>query len=235
MSTQDRLSPFEARLLGELKRAVATRAEAGSNVTARRNRRPRLVVAGGVAAVVAAGIAAGVPFLGGGGTQAYAVTKNGDGSVTVEVSSLKDAAGLERQLRDAGIPAAVQYIPPGKACKEPTFVPATGDPSQTRMEMSDSGALRFTLDRRDMPAGATLVIFTQQLELPKEGGTVGASSIGVALAKGAVAPCELVDGPAGVPPMPVEAGAGGGSALQVGPGTGAEPSFQEAREGQVSG
>jgi DNA-directed RNA polymerase specialized sigma24 family protein len=38
--------------------------------------------------------------------------------VTVGISSLRDTAGLERKLREAGIHAVVQYVPPGKACKQ---------------------------------------------------------------------------------------------------------------------
>ncbi len=51
-----------------------------------------------------------------GGSAAYAVDKQSDGTVTVTVKSLKDAAGLQRALIAAGIPAVVTYTPTGKTC-----------------------------------------------------------------------------------------------------------------------
>jgi hypothetical protein len=44
------------------------------------------------------------------------VDRNPDGTVTVRIDSLSDAAGLQQQLNDAGVPALVQYLPPGKTC-----------------------------------------------------------------------------------------------------------------------
>jgi hypothetical protein len=108
---------FEERLLHELREVVAERpapsaAPAPTSVVAptraRQRPRRRLVVAaaGGVAAV----LAAVAIFAGSGGTEsAYAVTPRADGSVTVKISRLSDAAGLQRALRDAGVPAVVRY------------------------------------------------------------------------------------------------------------------------------
>jgi hypothetical protein len=103
----------------------------------------------------------------------------------------------------AGMPAVVQYIPPGKACKHPTFTPA---PAGTRTPMgagmsgsvSQSGDHRacFTIDKRAVQPDRTLVIQTQQGAAPANMPT-GPSSIGIAWAKGSVRPCELVDAPAG--------------------------------------
>ena len=44
---------------------------------------------------------------------AYAVDSRPDGSITVEIRSLHDAAGLQRSLRAAGVPAVVDYAPAG--------------------------------------------------------------------------------------------------------------------------
>jgi len=43
---------------------------------------------------------------------ANAVTKNGDGTVSVEINALHDAEGLERNLHQGDIPAVVRYLPP---------------------------------------------------------------------------------------------------------------------------
>jgi hypothetical protein len=113
------LDGFELRLLGELRRVVSERASAPavSAPAPRRFGRRSLALAGGVA--VAAGIAVVVGLSvgdGGGPEKAYAVTSNPDGSVTVKINSLRDSAGLERKLNEAGVPALVQYLPPGKTC-----------------------------------------------------------------------------------------------------------------------
>jgi hypothetical protein len=43
---------------------------------------------------------------------ANAVTKDGDGTVGVEINALHDAEGLERNLHQGDIPAVVRYLPP---------------------------------------------------------------------------------------------------------------------------
>ena len=210
---------FEDRLLHELRGIVA------AEPAAERERRPswtwiaprRLVPA--VGTVVLAGVAAvaAVQLVGGGAAPAYAVSKNDDGTVTVEIASLEDAAGLEAKLRDAGIPAVVQYLPPGKACKQPWpgATPAPGSlsspggmPIKGGVEHTSDGRTRFTMSR-NLPTDVTLVIMTQVVSAAD--GPAGArspSAIGVMLAQGRVQPCEIVDAPAGAPPLgPPPAGA----------------------------
>jgi hypothetical protein len=207
---------FEERLLNELRSMVATSATARSERPRTRIGAPsrrRLALAGGLAALLAVAAGAGVPFLTGGASPAYAVTKNDDGTVTVEISSLGDAAGLERKLRDAGIRAVVQYLPPGKACKQPWPTATPGDhatkggPEGTAIKggvAHSEGHTRFTISK-NLPADETLVIMTQ-VGGPSE--ATGPSSIGITLAHGEVLPCEIVDSPAGSPPFgPPPAGA----------------------------
>lgn len=198
---------FEERLLAELRRSIvaapsasADRRRAGRPFAAAGMRR-RLALVGGTSAVLAVVAAAGVPFLVDGGTPAYAVSTNDDGTVTVEINALSDAAGLERKLREAGVPARVEYLPSGKACAEPWFTPAaprSGEgPSMSGVEVADGGRTRFTIDPGTLGPDETVVIQTQV-------GGAGQSSVGVAFAQGEVGPCELVDAPAGgmVPPVP---------------------------------
>jgi hypothetical protein len=119
--TQDPLGGFEQRLLRELRQVVLAnswvspepRRPAASGRFARV--RLPLALAGAAAAALAFAIAVGLPG-GGQPSKAWAVDQNPDGTVTVRIDSLSDAAGLERELNDAGVPALVQYLPPGKTC-----------------------------------------------------------------------------------------------------------------------
>ena len=208
MTTQER---FEERLLTELRGLVTERPAA--RPAPRPGWRRRLVATGTVAAALAVAAGVGVPLLTGGGTAAYAVTKNDDGSVTVSVSSLADAAGLEQKLRDAGIPAAVQYIPPGKGCKEQTFTPVAPTPGehgqigvQAFGDQGGASHATFTISKSMIEPGRTLVIQTADAG--------GPTSLMVAWAQGDVQPCELVDASqAAQQPGP----AGGGFSTSTGP------------------
>lgn len=204
---QPRRGGFEERLLHELRSLLVAQPSADPErpprwARARLTFRPRgrLALAGGIAVLLAVAAGVGV-LLTGGAARAYAVSTNDDGTVTVEINSLKDAAGLESKLRDAGIRAVVQYLPPGKACKQPWFRPASQEhgPGHERattseVEHTSDGHARFTIGKHH-PTDATLVILTQ-------GSTdAGAASIGVAFAKGEVGNCEIVDAPSGSPPF----------------------------------
>jgi hypothetical protein len=205
---------FEDRMLRELRSMVAANPAAEEEL--RRSRTwiaPRRLALGGAGvAVVAVAAVAGVQLVSGGAAPAYAVSKNDDGTVTVEISSLSDAAGLERKLREAGIPAIVQYVPPGKACKQPWPTAAPGTPSTGDHPAGTADAekvaikggvehtpdhTRFTISK-NLPAETTLVI-TTQVGGPSE--ATGPSSIGITLAHGEVQPCQIVDAPAGSPPF----------------------------------
>ena len=197
-------SHFEDRLLGELQALAAAPSPApsnGSRRTGRRRigRRRSVALVGGAVALVAGAAVVGVPFLSDGATPAYAVSANADGTVTVEINSLEDAAGLQRKLREAGVSALVQNVPVGKTCKEPWFTPAeptSGGTGQgtSGVLSSANGPARFTISR-DLPSGQTLVIMTQS------GGPAGGSGVAIAYATGTVRPCALVDVAPGTPPF----------------------------------
>jgi len=225
MSTdQRRRGGFEERLLEELRSLVVAQPSSGPGRPVRGPRawvasrpRRRLALAGGVAAVLAVAAGAGVPFLSDGTAPAYAVSTNDDGTVTVEISSLSDAAGLESKLRDAGVRAIVQYLPPGKACKQPWLgdlapregPPGPGEPAiRGGVQRTPDGRTRFTISK-DLPADRTLVIMTQVAGAGGPSEAAGPTSIAVAFAKGDVKPCEVVDAPSGSPPLGLPApGAG---------------------------
>ncbi|MEU9884410.1 hypothetical protein [Sphaerisporangium sp. NPDC051011] len=80
-------------------------------------RRPVLGLAG--AGLLAVGIVVGPSLLKESGTPSYAVTKEPDGVVYVQVRDFRDKAGLAKRLKELNVPAIVDYAPPGKWCKEP--------------------------------------------------------------------------------------------------------------------
>jgi hypothetical protein len=215
--TQHPLGGFERRLLRELRQVVAQN-PAPVPIDRAPSRTPRrrlsLALAGGLAAILAT-LAVATGLFGGDADRAWAVTTNEDGTVTVEIDSLADAAGLERELGDAGLKALVQYIPPGKSCSGadvPPVPPAgtstqtspdsgggpsletAGDPREgapagtaksVAVEQTDGGGVEFTIDPRTQ-RGETLVIRNQEL-------SVTGTAISVALVEGQARPCELVD------------------------------------------
>jgi hypothetical protein len=186
------VSNFEDRLLVELRGLVREKPAPSGR---RRLGGRRLALAGGLATAVAAAAIAGV-FLSAGAKAAYAVTKHEDGSVTVEVDSLTDAAGLKSALQAAGVNAVVEYLPAGKMCQQPWFTPAGrhgGMYSSSGAGPMTNGKTRFTISG-DMPADETLVVMTQT-------GSGGEQALGIAWAKGNVPPCQVVDAPAGTGPL----------------------------------
>jgi hypothetical protein len=194
---------FEDRLLVELRAVVAARPtpEAVTYRSPRRISRTRLTLAAGaVAATVAAVL---VAASGNSAAPAYAVEKQAGGNVTVEIHSLRDAAGLQEKLRAAGIPAVVDYTPIGKMCRQPrgrlgSGGPPTNHPTSVGVRADHSAT--FTIPRGDVRPGQTLVIMS----------SVGSSvsSLGIEIVDGPVAPCTLVD----APPPPVGGGPGTGGA-----------------------
>lgn len=101
---------FEEYLLMELKTEIVARGE-------RRRRAGRRLFAGAAVAGLAAAAAIAVPLLTGSETRAYAVTRNADGTIRVEVNEFRDADKLERDLEAMGVVAAIDYVKPGKKCQ----------------------------------------------------------------------------------------------------------------------
>jgi hypothetical protein len=196
---RDEFGGFEERLLSELRNVVVD----GPRPERPLRRPRRLVLAGSLASVAVVAAVAGVLLLTGGASPAYAVNKNDDGTVTVEIDSLRDAAGLERKLHEAGVRALVQYLPPGKACKQPWPETSTAPPDLgSEKGMIKGGVLhtqdghtRFTVSD-NLPADLTLVVMTQT-----GAAADGPEAIGISFARGDVRPCEVVDSTAGIEPF----------------------------------
>jgi hypothetical protein len=189
---------FEDRLLTQLRAHVERNAAPGPAPAPRRRAlwRPAPIAAAGgllAAAAVAVVLATG----GDGADPAYAVTPQTDGSVTVSVGSLDDAAGLEQALRDAGVSAVVRAVPEGKMCQPQAPATASGAGGPTAMSVSGTavqgGKATFTVSAGDIRHGETLLITTS-------GDGTGPSSVSFAMVDAGDTSCELVDAPA--PPEP---------------------------------
>src|ERR1700712_2338355 len=96
---------FEDRLLEQLRQIVVENPDPGVRLAPQRApRRTRLALAGAGAAAATAAVAI-VATSSDVTPSAYAVQPRKDGSVSVKIRSLSDAAGLQRSLRAAGVPA----------------------------------------------------------------------------------------------------------------------------------
>ena len=189
------MSNFEERLLVELRSLVAAQpVDDGQPRPLWRG--PRLVLAGGACGglVVAAG--AGVFFLSAGTQAAYAVTKNADGTVTVEIDSLTDAAGLQAKLAGGGCERR-RRVPAGGEDVQAAVVHAGRPRARARCSRARSGA-RATARPASRSAGTSLPTtrwWSPRRPAPAE------RALGIAWAKGDVPPCQVVDAPAGSGPL----------------------------------
>lgn len=130
---------FEERLLTELRQVAAERPEPAVERT--RWKPATFALGGGTLAVAVAAVAV-VIIAGSGGTttSAYAVERETDGSVTVEISSLEDADGLEAELNDVGIPAEVDYRPAETIpCGPGAELPRTAAPEAVELTRDADG------------------------------------------------------------------------------------------------
>jgi hypothetical protein len=199
---QPPLSGFERRLLDQLRHLIVVErpglpstpdAREGTS-RARLGWRGRVALAAGIAAVAALAVMAGLPRVDGGTSPkaAYGVTTNDDGTVSVEIREIRDAEGLQRRLREAGIPAVVRYLPPGRACEEQAFALVRPGSGRGVIETSEHGSMRFEIDKRSLQPGQTLVIYTiQDAVSGQPGDQTGepATSLAISIVEGKVAGC----------------------------------------------
>ncbi|GAA4511360.1 MULTISPECIES: hypothetical protein [Nonomuraea] len=170
--------------------------------------RRRLVRPALLAPALALGVAVavGVPTLLGGGTPAYAVSKNADGTLTITINQAKDPKPLEATLRGMGVNAVVDYIPGGKRCspqpRSTSFLsrqeaqnPADGRPFHIWPPNTDEPG--FRIDPAAIKPGQTAVL---EFSVSADDKTAG---IWANISNGPVAACTLVDSdeaPLGPPP-----------------------------------
>ncbi|MGP4010906.1 hypothetical protein [Streptomyces sp. 4N124] len=128
---------FKQRLASELSAmATAPAPVPGTRAPARRRRIPFTVAAVATAAVAAAVV---VPTLtGSGSSPAYAVTRQDDGSLIVELNRAEGAPGLQKQLNKMGVRAAV--LEGDDRCATGAPPEAPGSHERYPMTFSDSEA-----------------------------------------------------------------------------------------------
>jgi hypothetical protein len=179
---------FEDRLLLELQDVVRAQTPAQPGRPHRvRNRS----VAGTAVAAAAATVAALV--MTGGASAAYAIDDH-DGTVTVTIKGLSDAAGLQKALRAKGVSAYVDYAPAGKSCQQPRGQLAGGQGRVSGSAEKSAGLATFSINPGTLKPGVSVVVETT--------GGSGPTSIRVVFIQGPVAACTLVDAPAVPPPGP---------------------------------
>ncbi|MEV6038323.1 hypothetical protein AB0L65_44750 [Nonomuraea sp. NPDC052116] len=186
---------FEEQLLMDLKAEIGARTE-------RRRRVTRRLLAGGAVAGLAAAAAIAVPLLGA-ETPAYAVTKQDDGTIRVEIKEFGDAGKLEQDLKAAGVTADVTYLKPRTTCAPGRGEPVGGEattPEEWRQSVSYKAARPRTsgvdISPRYVGAGQTLVLEFAEKPYWK---------LKAQVITGQVKPCAVIDDPdgssAGQPPM----------------------------------
>lgn len=151
------LDTYEQALLDSLREVVAERSPRHAP---RRPSRRALALAGGL---VAATTTAVLVVPGVGAEPAYAVSEGSNGALDVRVNRLEDAAGLERELRERGVAAVVNYVPDGGQCRRPGLLET--DASGIVLEVG-SETFRVRLEEGAVSARETLVIDASIERLP---------------------------------------------------------------------
>jgi hypothetical protein len=98
----------------------------------------RRLAIGGALLGVAAAVGFAVPSLVGADTPAYALTKNPDGSINLQIHEFRDPDQVERDLAKLGVRADITYLPLGKQCGNSRGRPAPGEDVNIPMEMLNS-------------------------------------------------------------------------------------------------
>jgi hypothetical protein len=195
---------YEDRLLSELRAHVAARPSpvADPALAAPPPARPRrrLLAAGG--GLATAGVAAAVILLATGGSvaPAYAVERAADGDITVHVSRLDDADGLQRALRAEGVNAKVVVAPAGQACVPLPGKAAAGGGSWSMQARQTPEGASLTIPRGGVGTGETLVLSTSD-------GGGGLVVLGAAIVEGTDGTCTLTKAPG----LPAPGTASGGT------------------------
>lgn len=154
----NQLDDFETRLLAELRTVVEEQNAGHAHPPARRG--TWLLVAA-AAAIIAAAVVI-VPIWN--AAPAWAVTREGNGRVDVQVNRIEDAAGLERALAAEGIVADVTYLPAGDQCA-PGRYRGLESPDLS-VAISSDRSFRITVPPGAVPNGAVLVIAASWVPLP---------------------------------------------------------------------
>ncbi|MFD6292262.1 hypothetical protein [Streptomyces sp. NPDC060205] len=178
---------FEDRLLNELQRELALRAEdlPVAEPTGRRTVTTRRALVALAACVAVAGGALALPASTG-GAQAFAVERHGDGSVTVSMEEIllsgQEKEELTERLRAEGIIVSVDKPRSGYVCAQPR-----GELYQPRWILTSSGDPSVTTKHEYILRRGDSLVF----EEPEPAGRISPAA-SVYAVKGAVEPCAEV-------------------------------------------
>jgi hypothetical protein len=141
---------FEERLLAELKAEVAERAARGC-APARRRVIGRRLLAGSVVAAVAAAAVVAMPLLTTSDT-AYAVARNADGSITVQINEMRHPDRLEADLARQGVSADITYLPQHKRCANDNRLTSADPQPPEGLPMHSAKMKEFLRHARNWPS-----------------------------------------------------------------------------------
>ncbi|SDH47307.1 hypothetical protein SAMN05421505_11691 [Sinosporangium album] len=185
MLNSDRpLAGFEERRLLELQQHISAKG------VAKRAWRPRRRLLTAVAITAACAVATTVGIMSvDNADSAYAITKDSNGIVHIKVRDFRDTKKLTKQLRDLGVPAIVDYAPPGQKCREPRATVVQDVPPglyyAPRNIPGEENAWQMQINTKLFKPGQTFVWTTT---VHPDGG----STTSTILMNDPVAPCELV-------------------------------------------
>jgi hypothetical protein len=190
------MSRFEDRLLAELvEQHGALLAGAPARVlppvgrTVRARRRRLVPVAAIGLALTAALIAVVIGLSSGGGTSAYAVVSNPDGTVSVTISDLVGVHGASEKLASLGVPVRVVRSEAGCPTRPGQFKPAhlSAEQSQRISTLAGpAGTASVVITPSQIPPGDTVVIGPRALQSSPGLAVVGLET---AIYEGATPPC----------------------------------------------
>jgi hypothetical protein len=145
-----------------------------------------------LAAIVAVALAVTIALSSGGGTPAYAVTQNADGSVTVTIRQLVGVDGANGELATLGVPVRTAAPEPGCQTRAGDFTALRIAPSLRSMLFEYTGAAgqAVKIDPSAVPAGDTLLLAARESQ-------TGVVLLSVSLYRGQAPPCLPVTPPGG--------------------------------------
>lgn len=185
------LDAFETALLSELRAVVdqqGAAARLAPSAQPARPRRRRRAWYASLAGAVAATIAVALVITLARPTPAYAVSGRNGQEVTVTVTRLEGAAGLQQALRERGIRSDITYLPSDTTCQEGRYDEA--DPHGLALSVG-ANMFRVTIPAGAVGQGETFVL--SAAVTPLDGGTGVRAAVSYGIARGTVAPCVSVD------------------------------------------
>jgi hypothetical protein len=186
----DRHQILRGYLMNEFDKAAET---APKQVAAPRRRQVRrLVLAGALAVSAGVAVAVGPSLFSQEATSPAWAVSTKDNKVTVRITEVRDAAGLEKRLQAEGVHAIVDYIPLGRGCDYPDSSGAKSDRFDKVFgaDPTNRDGIVFTINRGELKAGQTVGIIAMATS-----DDVNAVAFGLDVLDGPGKHCVLNDNP----------------------------------------